>query len=82
MSPTLAHPPWLVHDEGGHLLSVVLSYEDYKRFLRLLADHADWETLPTHLRDAVDRLLAEEALAEPGPAQPLRDLMKDAGEIG
>ena len=75
-----ASPPRFVQNERGDLVEVILSYEDYKSFLRVLAAHADWETLPPHLQDAIDRLLAEEAKAEAGTARRLRDLLSETGE--
>lgn len=68
----LLHPPRFVQNEHGKIIDVIVSYDDYRQFLRTLADHADWETLPTYLQDAIDHLLAEEAKAEPGSSQPLR----------
>lgn len=76
-----SHPPRTVHDERGEVVGVILSYEDYQTFLHLLAEHADWETLPVHLRDAVDHFLADEAELEGGPARPLRELLRETGEL-
>lgn len=53
-----ARPPRFVQNERGEVVEVLLSYDDYKDFLRILAAHADWETLPPYLQDAIDRLLA------------------------
>ena len=44
-------------------------------FLRVLAAHIDWEKLPPYLQDAIDNMLADEALAEDGKPRPLRDLL-------
>jgi hypothetical protein len=74
-----ASPPRFVQNERGDLVEVILSYEDYKSYLRGLAVHADWETLPSYLQDAIDRLLAEEAKTE-GPARPLRELLSESGD--
>jgi hypothetical protein len=61
----------LVSDEKGRVVEVILGYEEYRSLLRLVARHADWETLPPHLQDAIDNVLADEALAEEGQAIPL-----------
>jgi hypothetical protein len=74
------HPPRFVHDERGEVVEVILSLEDYRAFLRLLAAHMDWDTLPPYLQDAIDRLLVEEAKAEALPPRPLRDLLSETGE--
>lgn len=63
-------PPKMVQNEQGEIVGVILSYADYQTFLRFLADYVDWELLPSHLQDAVDRLLAEEARAEQGDESP------------
>ena len=72
---TLAYPPRTIQDEHGEVVGVVLSKEDYRLFLRVLASHADWEALPPYLQDAIDNMLADEALAEEGEPRPLRDLL-------
>lgn len=74
------HPPRFVQNDQGELVEVILSYEDYKGLLRILATHADWETLPSYLQDAIDRLLAEEAKAEVGSPRPLRGLLSETAE--
>jgi hypothetical protein len=43
---TLSTPPRLVSDEKGRTVEVILDYEEYRSLLRLVARHADWETLP------------------------------------
>ena len=60
------YPPRTVYDETGDWSGVILSVPDFQTFLRLLAQHADWETLPPYLQDAVDNYLADEAEAEVG----------------
>ncbi len=80
MSPVPAHAPRFIQNEQGKLVEVILSYEDYKSFLRLMAAHADWETLPSYLQDAIDNLLCDEAEAEPGAPKPLRELLAETGE--
>ncbi len=74
-------PPKMVHNDRGETVEVILSYDDYKTFLRLLADYADWELLPRHLQDAVDHLLAEEARAEAGKSIPLRQALRETGDL-
>jgi len=49
--------------------------------LHFLADHVDWELLPGFMQDAVDYMLAEEARAEPGESIPLRDAMRETGDL-
>ncbi|WP_447977309.1 hypothetical protein [Candidatus Nitrospira bockiana] len=75
----LLHPPRFVQNEQGEIVEVIVSYEDYRQFLRTLAAHADWETLPPYLQDAIDHLLAEEAKAESGSSQPLRAVVGKPG---
>jgi hypothetical protein len=77
---TSSHAPHLIHDENGKITGVILSYTDYQTFLRVLAAHTDWETLPPYLQDAVDNMLADEALAEEGESRPLRELLAETGE--
>jgi hypothetical protein len=74
-------PPKTVYNDRGEAVEVILSYDDYKTFLRFLADYVDWELLPPHLQDAVDHLLAEEARERQGdeaPA-PLSDVLAELG---
>jgi len=71
----LTYPPRFIHDEHDKVVGVVLSQSDYRLFLRVLAAHADWEKLPSYLQDAIDNILADEALAESGEPQLLRDLL-------
>ena len=77
---TLSTPPRLVSDEKGRTVEVILDYEEYRSLLRLVAKHADWETLPPHLQDAIDNVLADDALAEEGQAIPLRQALAESGE--
>ena len=74
-------PPKIVHNDRGEKVEVILSYEDYNRFLRFLADYVDWELLPGFLQDAVDGLLADEARKEPGESLPLRDALRETGDL-
>ncbi len=78
---SLSHAPHLIHDENGKITGVILSYTDYQTFLRVLAAHTDWETLPPYLQDAVDNMLADEALAEEGESHPLREFLAETGEM-
>jgi len=73
--------PKTVHNDRGETVEVILSYEDYRTFLRFLADYMDWELLPGYLQDAVDHLLAEEARAEPGESIPLREALRETGDL-
>lgn len=77
----LSSPPRLVSDANGQVVEVILDYADYKHFLRVLAKHADWETLPPYLQDAIDNLLADEAIAEEGAAVPLRQALAETGDL-
>jgi len=77
---TLSTPPRLVSDEKGRTVEVILGYEDYRSLLRLVARHADWEALPPHLQDAIDNVLADDALAEEGQAIPLRQALAESGD--
>lgn len=76
-----AVPPKIVQNERGEIVEVILSYADYKLFLHFLADHVDWELLPSYLQDAVDHLLAEEARLEQGdsPPTPLAEVLAELG---
>lgn len=74
-------PPKTVYNDRGEAVEVILSYDDYQAFLRFLADYADWELLPDYLQDAVDHLLAEEARAEPGESIPLREALRQTGDL-
>jgi len=76
----VSNPPRYVSDATGRAVEVVLSYADYQELLRLLARHADWETLPPHLQDAIDNVLADDALAEGGTPIPLRQALAEPGK--
>lgn len=80
-SLTLSSPPRLVSDANGQVVEVILDYADFKHFLRVLARHADWEMLPPYLQDAIDNLLADEALAEEGAAIPIRQALAATGHL-
>lgn len=68
-------PPRTIHDENGAWTGVILSVPDFQTFLRLLIEHADWERLPSHLQDAVDNMLADEAEEEEGESVSLAKLL-------
>jgi len=75
-SPTqTVFPPRTILDENGNLTGVIIGVSDYQRFLRLLAKHSDWDTLPAYFQDAIDNMLADEAEQETGEAIPLRELL-------
>ncbi|VAW40535.1 hypothetical protein MNBD_CHLOROFLEXI01-2349 [hydrothermal vent metagenome] len=71
-------PPKLVYDDSGHLVEVILLAEDYMAYLRNLAAEADWETLPPHLQDAIDRLLIDDVRSEKEDAIDLETLFADS----
>jgi hypothetical protein len=74
-------PPKMVYNDQGEMVEVILSYADYKTFLRFLADYVDWELLPSYLQDEVDHLLAEEARMEQGDEAPT-SLLEALTELG
>jgi hypothetical protein len=74
-------PPKIVHNDRGEKVEVILSYDDYTTFLRLLADYVDWELLPGFLQDAVDHMLAEDSRAEPAESISLRDALRETGDL-
>jgi hypothetical protein len=78
--PSVSHPPRFVSDATGRTLEVVLPYAGYQELLRLLARHTDWEMLPPHLQDAIDNVLADDALAEGGTPIPLRQALAEPGK--
>jgi hypothetical protein len=77
---SVSRPPRFVSDATGRTLEVVLPYTEYQELLRLLARHADWETLSPYLQDAIDNVLADDALAEGGTPIPLRQVIADTSE--
>ena len=76
----LTYPPRTIQDEHGEVVGIVLSQGDYRLFLRVLASHADWEALPTYLQDAIDNMLADEALTEEGEPHSLHTLLAQEQE--
>ena len=73
-------PKW-VYDDSGEVIEVILGYDDFKTLLQKVARETDWETLPLHLQDAVDAMLMEEANKENSETRPLRDLLRETGEV-
>jgi uncharacterized protein (DUF433 family) len=71
----------MFYNDRGETVEVILSYDDYKTFLRFLADYVDWESLPGYLQDAIDHLLAEEARAELGESIPLHEALRETGDL-
>ena len=71
-------PPKLVYDDSGRLVEVILSAEDYIAYLRSLAADEDWDTLPDHLQDAVDRLLIDNVRDEKEIAFDLETVLRGA----
>ncbi|HFE65921.1 MAG TPA: hypothetical protein ENJ93_01550 [Chloroflexi bacterium] len=67
----MTNPPKFVFDEADQLVEVILSVDDYLFFLRVLADKMDWESLPSHLQDAVDLMLIDEVRHEKEMAQEI-----------
>lgn len=76
----LHYPPRMIYDENGNVVGTILAYNDYRTFLRIIAQHADWEKLPTYLQDAIDNMLADEAEAENGNTRSLRELLNETDE--
>ncbi len=68
-------PPKMVYDNGGDLVEVILSADDFRTYLRTLMAQADWETLPPHLQDAIDRLLLDEVRSEKHQALALETVL-------
>ena len=60
----MTNPPKLVYDESGRLIEVILTAGDYLAYLRSIVDEMDWESLPVHLQDAIDRMLIDDVRNE------------------
>jgi hypothetical protein len=73
----IQHPPKMVYDEAGRLVEVILSAEDFRSYLRSLLTENDWETLPKHLQDTIDRMLIDEVRAEKETAFDLETVLAD-----
>jgi hypothetical protein len=76
----IKHPPKFVYDDRSRLVEVIIAAEDYVAYLRSLAAEEDWETLPEHLQDAVDRLLIDEVRTEKDTASDLKNVL--GGSMG
>ena len=74
----MANPPKLVYDDEGHLIEVILSAADYLAYLRGIAAQEDWESLPAHLQDAIDRMLIAEVRSANEETFALEDLSPDS----
>ncbi len=60
---------------------MILGYAYYRAILHLLAGCADWETLPPHIQDAIDGMLADEAREEQGESIPLDRALRESGDV-
>ena len=74
----IANPPKLVYDNEGRLIEVILSAEDYLAYLRGVATEEDWESLPPHLQDAIDRMLIDEVRSANEETIDLEALLADS----
>lgn len=77
MTLAIERPPKMVYDETGTLVEVILSAEDFRTYLRTLLAEADWDTLPSHLQDAVDLLLVEEVRYEKETARDFDEILAE-----
>jgi hypothetical protein len=68
----------MVYDNTGQLIEVILSAEDYLAYLRVVAAEADWEALPPHLQDAIDRFLIDDVRGERESAFDLESVLSAA----
>jgi hypothetical protein len=60
----ISNPPKMVYDDAGHLIEVILSADDYRKYLREVASEADWEALPSYIQDAIDQMWIDEVRKE------------------
>lgn len=74
----MTNPTKLVYDDDGILIEVILSAEDYLAYLRGLAAEEDWESLPSHLQDAIDRMLIDDVRHEDKETYDLEALLADS----
>lgn len=74
----IQHPFKMVYDEAGRLVEVIVSAEDFLAYLRSVQAENDWETLPGHVQDAIDRILIDEVRAEKETALDLDAVLADA----
>ena len=75
----LANAPKLVYDDEGHLVEVIFTAEDYIAYLRDVAARENWETLPPHLQDAIDRMLIDEVRSAGEETFDLEQVLADTG---
>ncbi len=68
-------PPKLVYNDSGQLVEVILTADDFRAYLRTLADEEDWESIPAHLQDAIDQMLIDEVRLEKDEAVSLDDIL-------
>lgn len=73
----IQHPFKMVYDEAGRLVEVIVSAEDFLAYLRSVQAENDWETLPGHVQDAIDRIMIDEVRTEKETAL---DLDNEANE--
>jgi hypothetical protein len=74
----MANPPKLVYDDEERLVEVILSAEDYLAYLRGVAAEEDWESLPPHIQDAIDRMLIDEVRQADEETFDLEALLADS----
>ncbi len=74
----MANPPKLVYDDEGRLIEVIFSAEDYLAYLRGIAAEEDWESLPPHIQDAIDRMLIDEVRRADEETFELKVLLADS----
>ena len=68
-------PPKMVYDGRGKLVEVIVRADDYIAYLKALVAETDWDTLPEHLQDAIDRMLIDEVRSEKGDAVELEPVL-------
>lgn len=74
----ITNPPKLVYDDEGRLIEVIVSAKDYLAYLRSVVAEEDWETLPPHLQDAIDRVLIDEARSAQEETFDLETVLADS----
>ncbi len=73
----LKHAPKMVYNDTGRLVEVIVSAEDFQAYLHAIMAEEDWETLPTHLQDAIDRMLIDKVRGEKDTACDLNTVLAD-----
>ena len=71
----IKNPPKLVYDDQGDLIEVIVTAADFKVYVQSLMATSDWELIPEHLQDAMDRLLIDEVRHEKEDAVDLQVLL-------